>query len=86
MGAPVYNSTTWRKVRLAVLERDGWQCQLRLPRCRGTATEADHIVDWRQGGDPYDPTNLRAACKPCNVAQRNRRVAARARRTQSRQW
>jgi 5-methylcytosine-specific restriction endonuclease McrA len=26
----------------------------------------DHVVPLDQGGDPYDPANLQAACKACN--------------------
>lgn len=85
--APVYNNRRWKRVRLEILERDQHQCRIQLPGCRLMATEVDHIVDWRYGGAKYDPENLRAACKPCNVAQRNHRVAARRhRRTRSRDW
>ena len=63
----------WRRVRDAVLERDGHRCQLRLPGyCLGVATTADHIMTVHQGGTD-DPTNLRASCAPCNLARENRR-------------
>jgi 5-methylcytosine-specific restriction enzyme A len=52
----------WRKVRQHVLERDERKCQLRLPGCRGRATEVDHIVDVAVGGALYDPDNCRAVC------------------------
>jgi 5-methylcytosine-specific restriction endonuclease McrA len=77
-----------------VLARDGGYCQIKLPRCKVLATTVDHIVDWRDGGALYELTNLRAACRSCNTAQRNMRVAERARRaredgqgrTQRRAW
>lgn len=57
----------WPTIRLRVLDRDGWRCQINGPLCLGKATEVDHIRSWRiPGVDPYDMTNLRAACKPCN--------------------
>jgi 5-methylcytosine-specific restriction endonuclease McrA len=56
----------WRKVRLAILERDGWECQLRLEGCTGWASEVDHVVAVSLGGGVYDPENLRAACATCN--------------------
>ena len=64
----------WRRLRLAVLQRDGYQCQVRLsPRCtpnllaaRGIAT-VDHITALADGGARLDPANLRAACRACNL-------------------
>jgi 5-methylcytosine-specific restriction endonuclease McrA len=63
---PCYESATWRKVQRRILKRDGWVCQIRLPGCLVTATQADHIVDVRAGGAWYDPANLRAPCGFCN--------------------
>ena len=57
----------WPKVRLAVLARDGWRCRIESPVCTGRATEVDHIVRLADGGDWWDPANLRAACQPCNL-------------------
>lgn len=68
----VYQSQAWRRVRLEVLERDGWLCQIRGPRCSVQADQADHIVPFARGGDAYDPANLRAACAPCNLGRRAR--------------
>ncbi len=70
MARRVYDSPAWRTVRLAVLERDGHRCQIGGPRCTQHATEVDHIVAIDDGGAPYDPQNLRAACKRCNSARR----------------
>lgn len=72
----------WRKVRAEVLERDGWICQIRGPKCRVAATQVDHIVSWRAGGALYDPANLRAACQPCNGG----RTFRQAKRRPSREW
>jgi 5-methylcytosine-specific restriction endonuclease McrA len=55
----------WKRLRTAILERDGFVCQLRLPCCTGLATEADHIVP----GDDHSLANLQAACSDCNAAK-----------------
>jgi len=66
-----YAHQAWRTVRQEVLERDNYQCQIRGPKCKGKATEADHIIPWAAGGAMYDLGNLQAACKSCNVARAN---------------
>ena len=85
-----YDTHRWRQIRPVVLQRDEHQCQIRLPGCKIHANEVDHIIDWRHGGAWFDIANLRAACKACNIAQRNTRHAARNRkptkRRQSREW
>jgi hypothetical protein len=71
-----YTSTyQWRKVRKVVLERDGYICRINGLKCTMTATEVDHVVPVEDGGPVFDPENLRASCKPCNVgrAQRQKR-------------
>jgi 5-methylcytosine-specific restriction endonuclease McrA len=75
----VYDSPAWPAVRRDVLARDGHVCQVRLPGCKVRANSVDHIVRPEDGGAPYDPANLRAACTSCNSAKRNSAVAARAR-------
>lgn len=72
----------WRKVRLVVLERDGWICQIRGAGCTLDATQVDHIIPWRAGGSWYDPENLRASCARCNNARAERKV----KRRPSREW
>lgn len=61
----------WQKVRKAILERDANTCQIKAAGCTTTATEVDHIVPLMLGGRRLDPTNLRAACKHCNVTRSN---------------
>lgn len=65
----IYDTPAWRALRPAILERDNYRCQIAGRRCKGTATEVDHIVPIVAGGAPYDHRNLRAVCKPCNVAR-----------------
>jgi 5-methylcytosine-specific restriction enzyme A len=79
----VYGSK-WRRVRAIVLKRDGFECQVRGPGCRGLAGEVDHIIPVLAGGALYDPANLRASCAWCN---RHREAQSRKRqRKPSREW
>lgn len=64
-----YDTVAWRRVRLVVLDRDGWRCRIRGPRCRGDADRVDHIIPVEAGGALYDEANLRGACAPCNRAR-----------------
>ena len=54
---------SWRKIRLAVLARDNYTCQIRGPKCTGKADQVDH----QHGTGVQDPQYLRAACGPCNA-------------------
>ena len=64
-------SPTWRRVRKRVLERDNFECQLRLPGCRRRADQVDHMVPRHLGGAWYDEMNCRASCGHCNKAKGN---------------
>ena len=63
---PRLATPAWRAVRRVVLDRDLGLCQIRGPHCSKWATCVDHIVDRADGGDMFDPANLRAACRSCN--------------------
>lgn len=55
----------WRKVRLLVLQRDRWRCQLQIAaRCTGKATQVHHTQPRELVGD--DPRYLQAVCQSCN--------------------
>lgn len=82
---PYSNSAVWEPLRLVILERDGWVCQIRGPRCLVDADTVDHIIPWRYGGAWYDPANLRAACQPCNL-DRARKPGVSVGSTPSRDW
>lgn len=67
-----YGSPAWAPTRKAILARDKYQCQIRLPGCLGRANAADHIMPVSAGGAPFDHDNLRAACIHCNSARQKR--------------
>lgn len=61
------NLARWRRIRLLVLARDLYTCQIKGPKCVHVATAVDHI---RGVGRSEDIKDLRAACVPCNSAYR----------------
>ena len=74
MARTPYEDSRWPKLAAEIIERDGGRCQIRGPRCKGKATQCDHIIPWRDGGSWFDPANLRGACEWCNTwrAQRQK--------------
>jgi 5-methylcytosine-specific restriction protein A len=78
-----YDSPAWRQVRLVVLERDQYVCQIRGPTCAIAANQVDHIIRPADGGSWYNPDNLRGACAPCNGGRGGKVGAA---RTNARRW
>lgn len=68
MAKPEY-SGAWPRVRLRVLERDGYLCRIRGAKCTVTATQVDHIVPVSKGGAWWDEANLRASCAKCNLSR-----------------
>ena len=55
----------WRDLRRRVLQRDSWECQLRLAGCTHIATCVHHTRGRAVTGD--DPAHLVAACQSCNL-------------------
>jgi hypothetical protein len=70
------SSVEWQRLRKLILQRDNFVCQIHSHYCLGLATQVDHIDPPLEGGSFWDPTNLRAACKPCN-ARRGGQLRAR---------
>ena len=62
IGKEVYKDPRWRRVRAEVMERDGGRCA-----CGDFAFEVHHIKPLAKGGEPFDPSNLRAICRPCHL-------------------
>ncbi len=56
-----YDTESWRNKRDYYLEKNPL-CN----NCGDAATEVDHIVPLRQGGDKWDDGNLQSLCKPCH--------------------
>ena len=52
----------WNSLRLFILRRDRWRCQMNLDGCLSEATDVDHIV----AGDNHSSDNLRAVCRSCH--------------------
>ena len=62
----VYGTKRWLLLRLSVLEAANRRCAV----CgRAGADTVDHLKPLRAGGDPWDPDNLRAVCRPCHSAK-----------------
>ena len=55
----------WARIRVVVLVRDHYECQIRLHGCKHKATQVDHIISLMDGGTD-ELENLQAACAPCN--------------------
>lgn len=54
----------WRRKREAVLDRDNYQCQARLPCCIGRASQAHHLTYARVFDEPL--FDLISVCRPCH--------------------
>lgn len=61
---PAGSTRAWRKIRAAVLERDGYRCRW----CGRPADTVDHLTARARNGDD-DPGNLVAACRRCNYSR-----------------
>jgi len=55
-------SGKWQKLRITVLDRDGWVCAI----CNRPAHTVDHIIPRVKGGDMWALDNLQSLCKSCN--------------------
>jgi 5-methylcytosine-specific restriction endonuclease McrA len=52
----------YKQQRLVVLARDNYVCVY----CGADATQVDHVVSLRDGGDPLSLDNLVSSCARCN--------------------
>ena len=64
----LHGGRQWRTLRLRILARDGYRCQINAKGCTTVADQVDHIVRLSEGGAKFDPRNLRAACTHCNAS------------------
>ena len=68
------STRSWRRLRALVLDRDAHRCTLPLASgqlCGAFATHVDHVVPRSKGGSDA-LSNLRAACRPCNLRRGDR--------------
>jgi hypothetical protein len=56
----------WQKVRLKVLERDGWRCV-----CCGNSRRTLHVHHLKYNKEPWDadPKHLETLCEHCHKAR-----------------
>jgi len=81
---PIYASREYAEWRRIVIGRARDACQdpsCRYPNRTGIRLFADHVIELKDGGAPFDPDNGLARCGSCHtiktVAGRNKRSAAR---------
>lgn len=77
MPRSVYNAGLWKRMRPFILRRDQFICYW----CGGVARTVDHRLSVAEGGHPFAPDNLVAACRPCNSARGAEVTKAKARGT-----
>ena len=62
-GNPVYGTKRWKELRAQVIQDE--------PVChwcrRQPSSQADHVTELDQGGDPYDRANIVGSCASCNA-------------------
>ncbi len=68
MSERAIGSGKWKKLRITILDRDGWQCAI----CNRPAHTVDHIIPRVKGGDMWAPDNLQSMCKSCNSSKGGR--------------
>ena len=68
LGAPIYKSARWRRLRRRVLAEAGFRCQT----CGAAGVlEVHHVTPLAAGGAAYERGNLAAVCRPCHRAEHN---------------
>lgn len=61
----------WNRLRLAVLERDGWVCSTCGKALEGDDATVDHVIPKAAGGTD-DTSNLVSMCRTCNASKGDR--------------
>ena len=79
--APIYSTPEYQEWRQVVIARAGGVCQAPLCRRREPRMFADHIIELKDGGAPFDPANGRCLCGKHHslktAAEREKRMSAR---------
>lgn len=83
----VYGRQRWKRVRRAVLDRDGWRCSACGRAGRLEVHHVKRVSEEPDGAGWYDPDNLRVLCRSCHFAQHRpeKREAGRAHMSADRQ-
>lgn len=63
----------WKTLRLEILKRDNYRCTIAGSKCTSIADQVDHIHPVAYGGAWWEPSNLRASCRNCNLARNAKR-------------
>lgn len=82
------STRAWRKLRRAVLERDGYRCKVDVDGrpCDKYARTVGHVDPLSRGGHLLaDPSRLRAECEPHNYGD-GARLANAGRRRRAWSW
>jgi len=81
---PIYTTREYAEWRRIVISRAHGRCQdpsCKHPNRYGIRLFADHVIELKDGGAPFDPSNGLARCGSCHtiktVAERSKRSAAR---------
>lgn len=64
---PHYQTPEHRAWAAAVLQRAGYRCEGTGCGRTGVRLFADHVVERRDGGAPFDPANGQALCGSCHT-------------------
>ena len=63
----------WRRLRLAIFDRDGWRC---VECGRAGRLECDHVRPVEDGGAWWAETNLQTLCQRCHLDKSRRERSA----------
>ena len=65
-----WGTRNWQMLKMRVHKRDDWTCQIcgKRKTYSFSANHADHIIPVADGGDEWDPENIRTLCVPCHKA------------------
>ena len=85
VAAPIYSTAAFKAWRTAVIERANNRCEWKgcgvmgSPMVTGSRMFADHIVELKDGGAPFDPANGQCLCGKHHslktIAERSKRLA-----------
>lgn len=68
---PDLTTPEWKRLRLVVLDRDGWRCTSCAKPVEGSDATVDHIVPYT-GPESNALHNLTTLCRSCNSSKQDR--------------